>query len=143
MSQLAVSGVSNTAPSSGGDAGLRGLEIDDFLDLMIAELQNQDPLNPLDNAQMLQQISQIREIGATDRLTETLESIAFGQKLSGASSLIGKEIVGRGADGERVEGVVDRLSFIDGEPTLHVGDARVALQDVQEVKTPAGDQSAD
>ncbi len=48
-------------------------------------MQNQDPMNPMDNSQMLQQISQIREIGSTNQLTETLTSFATGQGLTMAS----------------------------------------------------------
>ena len=47
---------------------------------MITELQNQDPLNPMDNTQMLEQINQIRQIGATDKLTSTLDSVLLGSE---------------------------------------------------------------
>ena len=41
---------------------LKDLDINQFLQLMIAELTNQDPLNPMDNTQLVQQIGAIREI---------------------------------------------------------------------------------
>ena len=70
--------------------------MDDFLDLMIAELQNQDPLNPLENDELIAQISQIREVGATEDLTNTLNAVLLGQNISSATSLIGADVVALG-----------------------------------------------
>ena len=67
---------------------LRDLDVGDFLNLMIAELQNQDPLDPLDNSEMVAQLGQIREISSTNQLIETLNQVFTGQNLSTASSLI-------------------------------------------------------
>ena len=77
MSQIPESVTSANVfdPNATSDDALRGLDIESFLDLFIAELQNQDPLNPLDNAQILQQISQIREVGATDKLTDRVDKV--------------------------------------------------------------------
>ncbi|MCA9245981.1 MAG: flagellar hook capping protein [Planctomycetales bacterium] len=118
---------------------LRGLDVDEFFQLMIAELQNQDPLNPLENSEMLQQISQIREVGATERLTDTLDSVLLGQNVSSATNLIGKSVRAIDNFGAPVEGVVDRVTIIDGEPTLHVGEAEVKLSNVAEIKSIAGE----
>lgn len=114
---------------------LRGLDMDHFLKLMLTELQNQDPLNPLENDQLLQQISQIREVGATDRLTDTLDAVLLGQNVSSATGLIGKSIEALDSRGNRVGGTVDRVSIADGEPTLHVGDAEISLNNVVEIRT--------
>ncbi len=123
-------------PTNSNDA-LRGLELADFLKLMITELQNQDPLSPLENTQILQQISQIREIESSSQLNNTLEAVLLGQNLSSASSLIGKEIRGLSDDGERIEGIVDRVSVTDGKPKLHVGDKDVGLRNISEILSPA------
>jgi hypothetical protein len=87
---------------------------------MIAELQNQDPLNPLDNKDMLAQISQLREVGATDRLTKTLDSVLLGQNIASATNLIGADIAALSDDGENVEGIVSRVSISEGTPKLHI-----------------------
>jgi len=99
---------------------INDLELGTFLKLMIAELQNQDPLNPLDNKDMLAQISQIREVGATDKLTKTLESVLLGQNIASATNLIGADITALSDDTELVEGLVNRVSIDQGEPKLHV-----------------------
>ena len=122
----------STSQPNNNDA-LRDLDMDEFLNLMITELQNQDPLNPLENAEILQQISQIREIGATARLTETLDAVLLGQNLTSASGMIGKTVEALSDDAKTVKGVVDKVTVTDGEPRLHIGDQAVRLKNVKEI----------
>ena len=122
----------DTSQAKNNDS-LRDLDMDEFLQLMITELQNQDPLNPLENAEILQQISQIREIGATGRLTETLDAVLLGQNLTSASSMIGKTVEALSDDAKTVKGVVDKVSVTDGEPRLHIGDKAIRLTNVKEI----------
>jgi flagellar basal-body rod modification protein FlgD len=109
------------------------LDLNKFIDLLVAEFQNQDPTNPMDNAQILQQISQIREIAANDKLTESLNSVALGQSVSTASTLLGKTITGLDADSNKVTGKVDSVTVADGVTTLHVGEKTVELKNVGEI----------
>ena len=129
----AVSGASGSNTSQKTEQALRDVNMDDFLKLMIAELQNQDPMNPMENSQMLQQISQIREIGATDKLSDTLNAVQLGQSLSTAGALIGKQIKGLDDKNQQIEGIVDRVSITDSKPSLHVGDKTVSLTNVSDI----------
>lgn len=99
---------------------LNDVNIDDFLKLMIAELQNQDPLNPLDNDELVAQIGQIRSVGATEKLTDTLDSVLLGQNISSATNLIGAEIDAISDDQQKVSGVVERVTVANGSPKLHL-----------------------
>jgi flagellar basal-body rod modification protein FlgD len=99
---------------------LNSMDLDTFLKLMLAELQNQDPLEPMDNEQLLSQISQIREVGATDQLTKTLDSVLLGQNIASATNLIGASVTALSDDAQPVSGVVDRVSIDDGAPKLRL-----------------------
>ncbi|MEX0612033.1 MAG: flagellar hook capping FlgD N-terminal domain-containing protein [Pirellulales bacterium] len=99
---------------------INDIDLGTFLKLMIAELQHQDPLNPMDNKDMLAQISQIREVGATDKLTQTLESVLLGQNITSATNLIGAEIEGLSDDNQKVTGMVQQISISGGQPKLHL-----------------------
>lgn len=111
----------NTSNSSGLTAdAINDVDLSTFLKLMITELQNQDPLNPMDNKDMLAQLSQIRSIGATDKLTKTLDSVLLGQSLSSSTSLIGTNVAGITEDGESFNGWVTRVAIDKGVPKLHV-----------------------
>ena len=124
MSQ--ISSLTNTVaqpPGTNGPANaLNELNLDHFLQLMIAQLQNQDPLNPLENHELLQQISQIREVGATDKLSSTLEAVLLGQNIGSATRLMGQQIRATTETGQPVEGVVDRVTIVNGTPLLHLGE---------------------
>lgn len=143
MSSIPSLGAGSTAsnasnPSSSRD--LRDVDIDQFLGLLIAELQNQDPLNPMDNAQLLQQISQIREISATNQLSDTLTAVHNGQAIATASALIGKEIRALADDNKEVQGVVDRVTLaVDADDStkqevkLRVGNASITPRNIREI----------
>lgn len=135
MSTGAVGGASSaTNNAAQQNDGQRGLKMDDFLKLMITEMQNQDPLNPLENHQILQQISQMREIEASDQLKRTLENVLLGQNLVSASAMIGKHIAGLTESNEEVTGVVERVSIDDSSsPRLHVGDHVLRLRNVRAI----------
>jgi flagellar basal-body rod modification protein FlgD len=131
----------NQEPGAARQAGdLRDVNLDDFLQLMITELQNQDPLSPMDNAQIVEQMSQIREISATNQLIETLDAMVTGQNLGTASALIGKQVSALTDKGEQVDGVVQRVSVETDEDNenlrtyrLHIGDKQVRMTNVREV----------
>ena len=121
MSQLPnINPAFGSGQQFGAADALNDVDLDDFLQLMIAELQNQDPLNPLENDELLAQISQIREVGATEQLTETLSAVLLGQNIASATTLIGSEVDGLSDQGERVTGVVNRISIEDGAPSIHL-----------------------
>jgi len=122
-----------STPSTTSDA-YKGLNADAFMKMLIAEMQNQDPLNPMNNQEILQQISQIRAIESNTRLTETLQAVMLGQNVSTASAMIGKTIQGVTDDGQSVSGRVERVSIKDGVPKLQVGQSAVSLKNVSVIQ---------
>lgn len=111
----------------------RDLDLNSFLSMMIAELQNQDPLNPMDNAQLLQQVSQIREIESNVRLVSTLESLVRAQYLAGGTNLIGRQVRGLDANGVEVNGVVERVSADNKGLYVHFDDKTISMKNIREV----------
>ncbi len=140
-----IPGVGSSSPSSSSGGGLTGndlsdVDMDEFLGLLITELQNQDPLNPMENADMLNQIGQIREIGSNNQLSETLTSLAIGQELSMASTMIGKKVSALDSNANDVSGVVDRVS-VQTDPedpsirkvSVHIEDSVVDISNIREI----------
>lgn len=113
----------------------------DFMALLINEMQNQDPLDPMKNSEMVQQISQIREIGATDELTNTLGRLAANQDLVTASGLIGQTVTGLADDSSEVNGVVDRITVQTDDENdsrsvkVHVGNQTMNISNIREIQT--------
>ena len=86
---------------------------DRFLKLLVTQLKNQDPLNPMDNAQITSQMAQISTVSGIDQLNKTLQSMAASfnsaQSLQ-ATSMIGHNVLAPGnvivlQDGSAVGGV--------------------------------------
>ena len=73
---------------------------DRFLKLLVTQLQNQDPLNPMDNAQMTTQLAQISTVTGIDKLNTTLssmiDSVASSQNVQSAE-MIGKNVLVAGS----------------------------------------------
>ena len=142
MSNVSSTGaLPQVTPSTRGKTNdLRQVDMDQFLQLLIAEMQHQDPLSPMDNSQILEQIGQIREISATNQLSDTLASVLTGQQMSTASSLIGKSVSALSDSGTNISGVVDRVSIEPDENDesarvlrVHIGSARIRMENIREI----------
>jgi len=87
----------------------------DFMKILIAQLRQQDPMNPMSNEAMIQQMATIRDMEMSYTLTEALNKMTSEQRFAGAAGLIGKYVVGtvEDADGEEItlEGVVTGVRF--------------------------------
>ena len=130
----------NTAANSLKGDGLNDIDLNDFLKLMLTELQNQDPLNPTDNAALLQQVGELRGISSNDQLVSTLKGFSNTQELTTASSLIGKTVKGLDIGAKEVSGEVTSVSVkIDEKDRnkrqvqVHVGDHIVDIKNVREI----------
>jgi flagellar basal-body rod modification protein FlgD len=88
-STTAAAGKSNNASSDPQAAQ------DRFLKLLVAQLNNQDPLNPMDNAQMTTQMAQINTVTGIQELNATLKGMA--EQSAAMQSLQGASLIGRSA----------------------------------------------
>jgi flagellar basal-body rod modification protein FlgD len=77
-------------------------DTDKFMTLLVTQLQNQDPLNPMDNAQMTSQLAQLQTVTGVNKLNTTLESLQSSYKSSEAMQAT--NLIGRGVlvDGNNV-----------------------------------------
>lgn len=134
------SNTNDQSKSSQADA-INDIDMGTFLKLMITELQQQDPLNPLDNKDMLNQIAQIRAVGASDQLTKTLNSVLLGQNITSATNLLGADISALTDKGEAITGIVNRVAIDKGVPKVHVENAPGLLPSVADGNVEAGKYS--
>lgn len=129
---------SSTSGSDGVDTlssngSMYGLSTDDFLKLFLAQLQNQDPTAPIDNAQMLGELSQMTQIQTLQQVQKSLE----GSQLAQSSALIGKRVTGTDVDGKPVDGVVSMVTqSSDAGLVLKVGSQYIQPSAVVNVTTP-------
>jgi flagellar basal-body rod modification protein FlgD len=115
-----------------------------FLNLLVAQLQNQNPLEPMDNSDMTAQLAQISSLQQMEEMNGYLEAVAgedspFAAALVAAegryaTSLIGKDVTFQADDGTALSGTVTAVERLEGEFVLQVGDRRVPLDAVREIR---------
>ena len=117
---------------------------DDFLQLLVSELRNQDPLSPVDNKDTMAQLAQFSSLeqmtniataitGLSQLLSQQSEMTLFSQ----AASFIGKEVSWMDSDGKVQSGVVESIGWgDDGSIKLKVGDQVIDMYAVGIVSAP-------
>lgn len=129
----------SAAQGSTATRGFAELGSEDFLQLLITQITNQDPLEPMGNAELIEQLSSVRELELSVTLTDTLKKLAGQDRFSSASSLIGKFVSALpGADGLTQRGVVQAVRFTDsGQPFLQLSDGtELPIERVATVESP-------
>ncbi len=130
--QIAKQNSVNVVDSS--KTGFNGLTSDDFIKILITQLQNQDPSNPMDSDQLLSQVSQMRELQSSLELSDSLKSLTLSQQLTSATSFLGKQVTAPDSGNQNFTGTVDRVVVKDGQTLLGIGDKEVELSKVVNVK---------
>ncbi|HET6247695.1 MAG TPA: flagellar hook capping FlgD N-terminal domain-containing protein [Tepidisphaeraceae bacterium] len=92
----------------------------DFLNMMVQQLQNQDPLNPTSSSDLLAQMSQIGQLQSSTSLQTTLGNFGTQTSLSSASSMIGKSVTGTDANSNPLSGVVTSVQVAGGNVSLEL-----------------------
>ncbi len=112
-----------------------GLDRTAFLRLLVTELTYQDPMAPLENKEFIAQLAQFSSLEAMENIAHGFGTLARVSNWTYAVSLIGKEIVGVGPDGEDVEGLVVSAGIEDGKVTVNLDQGvSVAVSTIKEVR---------
>src|SRR3954470_847828 len=101
-----------------------GLKSQDFIKMMITQLQNQDPLQPTKNEELLAQMSQIGQLEASTDLQSSLKTLTLQNNLSAAGNLIGKNVTGQDERGKPMSGVVNSVKVVDGAVSLELDNGK-------------------
>ena len=134
MSTSGVSSSTNTQSQNTNAADpLNRVNLNDFLKLLVTELQNQDPTQPMDNSQILQQVSQIKAIESNQRLSDTLTSMQTQQNLVAASTLLQQTVTGLTDSGTMITGQVDKVTVDSTGVKVSIGDQTITLKNITQV----------
>ena len=126
-----TNGASTNTVTSKNNAGGSDLGKDAFLQLLVTQLQYQDPLNPMDNTQFVSQMAQFTSLEQMQNLNSTMTN-------SQAYGMIGRTIYAQVYNEttnqyEDVTGSVDSVTIKLNKAYLNVGDKEVPYDDVKEV----------
>jgi flagellar basal-body rod modification protein FlgD len=111
----------------------------DYMNLLVAQLRNQNPLEPMDNKDMSSQLAQFSQLQQLEGMNSSFTKVLDSVRRSYAASLIGKEVSFEvetlTGEKELGSGPVDQVcNSIDGEVFLVVGSNAIGLEDVLTVE---------
>ena len=142
-----ISSSTTNTPSSSGSATNAADMQNQFLTLLIAQLKNQDPTAPMDNAQMTSQMAQISTVSGIEKLNDTVQSVTSQfssmQMLQGAS-MIGRTVLSEGNSlGVAVSDAEDGTRTISGTAAFDLAgpaaNVSVAITDASGKLVPSPD----
>jgi len=106
---------------------------DDFLKLLVTQLQNQDPTNPTDSSQFMSQLAQFSSLEQETNISQSVDGLASTDSVTQGLDLLGRQITYNGSDGKPASGTVDSVAITSNGVTLDVGGVSVQPSDITNV----------
>ena len=107
------------------------VSVENFLELMVAQLKNQDFTNPVDDTQYIAQLAQFATM-------QSMQELNYYSQSNYVISMVGKEVTASklsvGGNLETVTGVVTKISLVDNQFAIFIGDEMFSLNQIMEVK---------
>lgn len=126
--------IESASQSSLEKASSTGMDKDAFLQLLVAQMKYQDPLQPTSNTEYISQYAQFSQV-------EQMQSMSASMDLQRASELVGKEVYVKttttGGETKFVQGKVDYVVYENGKAFLAIDESLYSLDDLDTVTDPA------
>jgi flagellar basal-body rod modification protein FlgD len=110
----ALSSTGSTTQTAAAAAPKQTLGQDQFMNLLIAQLKNQDPLNPVDNSQLMAQLAQFSQLQETQQMAQSLNKFIAQQNTANATNLVtllGKHVTTNGSTFALTSGTPTPISY--------------------------------
>lgn len=103
---------------------------DQFLQLLVAQMKSQNPLEPTTNQEFLGQLAQFSTLSGIEKLNANFSDLLTLQQITDGASLIGKHVSYMNSSNQSVAGVVNSLTMSNGAVQIHVGADTVGLDKI-------------
>ena len=128
---MAVTGVnysSGTASSTSASTTKTNNELgkDDFLQLLVTQLQHQDPLAPMEDKEFISQMAQFTSL-------EQMKNMNNAVQITQATSYIGKQVSWADSQGTEQTGIVTAIRIVNSEPKVMIGEESIELKKIMSV----------
>lgn len=114
-------------PVSGAAGNVAAVSQNEFLKLLVTQLQYQDPFKPVDNKDFIVQMAQFSALAQTQQINENVANVVGFQTQAQSIALLGKTVEFEDVTGAVSSGTVNQIDFSQGNPTLAVMVGGVAL----------------
>ena len=134
---MQVNGTSSTTTTTSTSqttkANAGNVDSSQFMTLLLAQLTHQNPLEPMNNAEMMSQFAQLNSLQELRDIHTSMNLVSTSNQTTYAASLIGKTVKVNSTDGNTVQGVVDGAILEKDNYQIRIGDKSYALSDVLEI----------
>ena len=124
----------STASSAAATTSSSTTSTSDFMMMLLAQLSNQNPLEPLSSSDMLSQFAQLNSVQELQSIQVSMNQVASANQTGYAASLIGKDITANLDDGTSLTGVVTGITMEANQIFVHVGDQKTQVSNIVEIK---------
>ena len=121
---------SSTSANNKNLTGFAALTSQDFLTMLITELKNQDPTQPVSNSELLQQLSQMQALQSNVELNSTLTNLSNDQQITAGASFLGKVVSGTDSKNNPISGTADSVFLQNGTLMIGVGSNALSIANV-------------
>jgi len=129
----------NSASGSGSTGTNSAVDPGKFMQLLLAQLTHQNPMEPMKDSEMMGQMAQLNSLQELQKISQAMSEMAMANQASYAASLIGKTV--RADDGSSTtEGKVTGITIESGKMFVHVGDLSFPLDEIREIVGEAADE---
>ncbi len=136
-----TNGAQGATAGSGAAGGsshtlMNGVSKSDFLKLLVAQLQNQDPMKPMEDKEFISQMAQLNTVEQITNMNNQLTQFLAFEAISQAGAMIGKAIEASPSGGALITGVVQEIRLEQGKPVLIVNGNPVGMGDIRKIAAP-------
>lgn len=113
-----------------GEQAKKELDRDAFFKLLITQLQNQDPLKPMEDKEFIAQMAQFSSLEQMNNMNQNFNKLMDVQRINQNSSLIGKTVASKG---DELKGKVVKISIEKDKAYAHLGDENNSKINVDDI----------
>ena len=132
-----ITGFKAEAPEAVERVPVKMLGQNEFLKLLVTQMRNQDPMQPVSDTEFIAQMAQFSSLEQTKTMSADITKLRQGNDFLQATNLLGKEVRLHLGDMEFTKGIVTDLNVKDGEARIIVGDKTYTLDQVNSVSSEA------
>ena len=127
----AVTGAATQTGVTASIADSTGTDKDMFLQLLVAQVRYQNPLEPMSNSEFMAQTAQFTMVEQITKLAEQQSELLAFQRATLATGMIGQVVTGVDeVAGRTITGIVDAVEYNLGDPQLVIASERIGLDEV-------------
>ena len=134
---------SNSASTAAGATSVlpaQTLNQQDFLNLLVAQMSAQDPMNPVSNSDFAAQMAQFSALQTSQATQTDIANLYNSQQLQQANGLLGRSVTLQKSDGSTLSGTVSSVQVNSGTPQLVVNGSPYNLSQVINIASAPASQ---